>query len=93
MDVSEVFIRTHQIVEVLLPMSVIVGGFMFGVRTLVFLLTTLERAFDLQVQPIEKAKNDEKPKNDAKRKNDEAAFEWNDELLHIVDAPESELPR
>jgi len=38
-----------------------------------------------------KRKNDEKPKNDHKQKNDElVAFEWNNELLEVVDAPERE---
>lgn len=49
---------------------------------------------DKRIAPVEKAKNDEKLKNEDKLKNDElVAFEWNNEILEVVDAPESDVLR
>jgi hypothetical protein len=87
MDVSPMMDSMHKFLDTMLPVTLIAASLGFALalapRVAAFFLMFFGAA-----TPAQKQKNDEKPKN-AKRD----VFEWNNELLEVVDAPESEPPR
>ncbi len=91
---QEVFEYANRYMDFPMAIFSIVAGLLLGIRVLL-MLSQLLKAFVAEFPEFEKPKGIppqmEKAKNSDKLKNDDlVAFQWHDDVLEIVDAPENE---